>query len=123
MASNYCGTEPYMAPEIFKKNRYYNPFPSDIWALGVILFVMYNRTHPFDPSDKNKMLDNQLKQNYQFSKRVPDPSIMLINMIQCMLHPKPDKRITIDQLKGHKWYEKEMKKINNYIQHHYDELI
>ena len=35
----FCGTSTYMAPEITQKKEY-SGFESDIWALGVILYIM-----------------------------------------------------------------------------------
>lgn len=35
----YCGTPSYMAPEIVRKSYYRGP-PVDIWALGVVLYIL-----------------------------------------------------------------------------------
>ena len=40
------GTKAYMAPEIYGKNRYKGE-PVDIFALGVILFMMISNKSPF----------------------------------------------------------------------------
>ncbi len=42
----YCGTASYMSPEIIRKTEY-NGFKSDIWALGVVLYVMLTGRFPF----------------------------------------------------------------------------
>ena len=42
----FCGTSNYMAPEILMKKEYYGP-PTDIWAAGVLLFVLVTGTFPF----------------------------------------------------------------------------
>lgn len=42
----YCGTSSFMAPEIIRKNDY-NGFKADIWALGVVLYVMLTGRFPF----------------------------------------------------------------------------
>ncbi len=46
MLSNYCGTPAYMSPEIVKKQPYIGA-KADIWALGVMLFLMSVGTLPF----------------------------------------------------------------------------
>ena len=41
-----CGTLAYMAPEVVKKQEY-NGFAADIWALGILLYIMLTCKHPF----------------------------------------------------------------------------
>ena len=42
----FCGTPAYMAPEIIIGVEYY-PFPADVWALGVMLYIILIGTLPF----------------------------------------------------------------------------
>ena len=42
----FCGTPNYMSPELVLKKEYYGG-PSDIWALGVMLFVICSGYFPF----------------------------------------------------------------------------
>lgn len=42
----FCGTIPYMAPEIVNKEG--AVFASDIWAIGVMVYYMYYGWRPFD---------------------------------------------------------------------------
>ena len=41
-----CGTPHYMSPELAQKKDYLGP-PADIWALGVLLFIMLTGKLPF----------------------------------------------------------------------------
>lgn len=106
--NSYCGTEPYMSPEILKKDelgkRCYDPLVADIWALGVCLYAMINKAYPFNPEDKETMIVNQLqrkwkfvkKQRYRLSNEVKD-------LVRHMLEPDPKKRITFLGIASHPW--------------------
>ena len=42
----FCGTPSYMSPEIVSKKEYSGP-AADIWALGVVMYVMLTGYLPF----------------------------------------------------------------------------
>jgi MAP/microtubule affinity-regulating kinase len=44
--SLFCGTPSYMSPEIVSKQESFGP-PSDIWAAGVVLYVLLTGNFPF----------------------------------------------------------------------------
>jgi len=46
----FCGTPSYMSPEIVSKKEYWGP-AADIWACGVILFVMLTGNLPFKATE------------------------------------------------------------------------
>ncbi|KAI8810856.1 kinase-like domain-containing protein, partial [Cladochytrium replicatum] len=44
--SDYLGSISQVAPEILREQRWQGPL-QDVWALGVILFALWFRVHPF----------------------------------------------------------------------------
>ena len=44
---SYCGTPQYMSPEIIASSRGYLGGASDVWALGVVLYVIVTGKSPF----------------------------------------------------------------------------
>lgn len=46
LCMQFCGTLPYMAPEMLRKQEY-NPKKADIWALGVILYRLLFEKYPY----------------------------------------------------------------------------
>lgn len=110
------GTPLYMAPEV--KDGKYNGKQADLFALGVLLFVMACRRYPYDMTDQEKkkyvVLPDQYKfflfkkQEYwksvdKFLANTPHKEAFK-NLIDKMLAQKPEERLTIDQVREHQWY-------------------
>lgn len=55
----YVGTFCYMSPERLEGNIY--SFPSDIWALGMIIYEMVMGQNPYPPTDKPIILNEMMK--------------------------------------------------------------
>lgn len=103
MSETYCGSTAYVAPEILQGIPY-NPMISDVWSLGVVLYVMVNNTLPFDDSDVAKMIQRQISRSWKFSSKVTDVlSQELKDLIQVMLEPNADKRPNMKQILKHPW--------------------
>lgn len=108
-AKTYCGTEPYMAPEILKRDsrgiRNYNPFYADIWALGICLYAMMTRAFPFKVhTSQEGLLKAQKARRWKIPKNLRDPiSESLVDLIWHMLDPEPIRRITINGVLNHPW--------------------
>lgn len=109
MAKTYCGTEPYMAPEILRRNslkvRCYNPIYADIWSLGVCLFAMLTRTFPFKMNlSQRGLYKAQSTRHWRFPRSLRDSlSEEIRDLIWHMLDPEPDRRITINGVVSHPW--------------------
>ena len=55
LCETYCGSYAYASPEILKGIPY-DPYTSDIWAMGCVLFAMIFGRLPFDDRNPGKLL-------------------------------------------------------------------
>ncbi len=67
----FCGTPNYMAPELIKKEEY-DGFATDIWACGVVLFMMINGQFPFWGQNDSELFKWICAGNYLFKLGVSD---------------------------------------------------
>ena len=110
LSHTYCGSAAYAAPEVVKGTPY-NPKMADVWSMGVIVYIMVNASMPFDDSNLNKMLRDQLNRNWSFRSKVKDKmSSDLKTMITRMIEPDLTKRYTADQVQQCEWMNRSWKK-------------
>ncbi|XP_074069980.1 serine/threonine-protein kinase SIK1 [Macrotis lagotis] len=97
--STWCGSPPYAAPEVFEGKEYEGPH-LDIWSLGVVLYVLVCGSLPFDgpnlPTLRQRVLEGRFRIPFYMSQDCE-------TLIRRMLVVDPTKRITIAQIKHHKW--------------------
>lgn len=55
LSETYCGSYAYASPEILKGVPY-DPFQSDVWAMGCVLYAMVFGRLPFDDRDPGKLI-------------------------------------------------------------------
>eukprot|EP01064_Diplonema_japonicum_P039502 TRINITY_DN9915_c0_g5_i1.p1 TRINITY_DN9915_c0_g5~~TRINITY_DN9915_c0_g5_i1.p1 ORF type:complete len:413 (+),score=70.59 TRINITY_DN9915_c0_g5_i1:35-1273(+) len=97
-----CGTPNYVAPDIVfpKKGGGYNGFQSDMWSLGVVLYVMLTSTLPF--SGEN--LHGVLRAVKEGSFRIPSIIRPLpAEVLQMLIEPDASRRATLLEISLHPW--------------------
>jgi tRNA A-37 threonylcarbamoyl transferase component Bud32 len=103
LSDTFCGSLPYFSPEILQRKPY-NPLISDVWSLGVCLFIMLNDGLPFKIGDDRAMLNKQLSHDWHFRTKVEAKlSQELKLMVSKMLEPDVRKRATTDMLMKDQW--------------------
>lgn len=91
----FCGSPDYAAPEVFMRKAY-NGFAVDVWACGVILFVLATTYVPF-PSPQD-VVDVNL-----FFPKDPPVSSTIKTIIRSILQFKPELRPTAHDLLASSW--------------------
>lgn len=95
-----CGSPCYAAPEMIAGKRY-NGAMVDIWSCGVILFALLAGYLPFEDPNTSNLYKKILSADYQVPNFISPEACDLIARI---LTTDPDKRIKIDQIKQHPWF-------------------
>lgn len=94
-----CGTKYYVSPECISGNEY-NPFISDMWSLGVVLYSMVTGTLPWKRADKEGLL--KMIRNGEFT--IPLTVIPEIKeVIQGLLEIDPENRWNIEDCLNSRW--------------------
>lgn len=102
---NVVGTIGYLAPEVIRR-REYTP-ACDIWALGVILYIMLVGYPPFFGDTQKQIVDQIVHGHYVFHEsKWKDISNEAKDLIMNMLVVDPVKRFTIEQILAHPWVKK-----------------
>ncbi|CAF4669528.1 unnamed protein product, partial [Rotaria socialis] len=98
----FAGTPGYLSPEVLKKEPYGKPV--DIWACGVILYILLVGYPPFWDEDQHRLY-NQIKAGaYDY----PSPEWDTVTseakrLIDSMLNINPSRRISATDALKHPW--------------------
>lgn len=99
-----CGTPTYVAPEILAGTGY--GLQVDIWATGVITYILLCGFPPFASADNNQeeLFDRILSGNFEFIASYWDGiSELACQLIAAMLQVDPEARFTAEDILSHPW--------------------
>ncbi|XP_028036600.1 5'-AMP-activated protein kinase catalytic subunit alpha-2 [Bombyx mandarina] len=99
-----CGSPNYAAPEVISGKLYAGP-EVDVWSCGVILYALLCGTLPFD-DEHVPTLFRKIK-----SGIFPIPEYLnksVVSLLCMMLQVDPMKRATIEDVKKHDWFLKDL---------------
>ena len=95
-----CGSPNYAAPELIN-GKYYNGSSIDIWSCGVILYTLLTGSLPFNEKQTAKLYQKIRECRYIIPENVSDKAK---DLIYRMLQKDPLNRISISEIKQHKWF-------------------
>ena len=99
-----CGTPTYVAPEILLEIGY--SFPVDIWAAGVIGYILLCGFPPFanEENDQDMLFDQIISGKFDFGGRQwAEVSDTAKDLITAMLNTEQSERMTAQQVLKHEW--------------------
>ncbi|XP_034561740.1 serine/threonine-protein kinase H1-like [Notolabrus celidotus] len=97
-----CGTPEYMAPEVLLRKPY--TCAVDLWALGVITYIMLSGSMPFEDDNRTRLYRSIVRGKYSFhGDPWPSVSNLAKDFIQRLLQVDSATRLTADQAINHTW--------------------
>lgn len=102
-----AGTLAFNAPEQFTDESQL-PFPLDVWAFGVTLFIYLTNTLPFKAGDEHELEKVIVGMNYEelLDQQIGSKfSANLTNLMKSILKLNPKERLTFAEFIKHPWFE------------------
>jgi len=105
---SHVGSVAYMAPEFFSGQKYDNSV--DIWACGVMLYIMLSLRSPFgnednDEKDEVEQIQRIVKADFHFSYKVFQTRSQEVQDLICkMLKVNSSERVTAYEALQHPWF-------------------
>lgn len=121
LLNTFCGSPLYMAPEILKLGEYTDK--SDIWSLGVIIYEILFKEHPY-PCKNQQELINNIKNNENLIINIEWIDEDLKYILEKMLDKNPITRINWKNIFSSKWMLKfDKKKIEPIINNNENNIV
>lgn len=116
VASSFLGTKGYLAPEMLQRHSYDKAI--DMWALGIIVFVLLCGCLPFDDDSSRIASEQAARKKFalRFPKWASGLSASAKDLLHNLLEIDPKQRFTADQALNHPWVSGRTVQLNNYLQ-------
>ncbi|KAL9616402.1 MAG: hypothetical protein Q9160_008728 [Pyrenula sp. 1 TL-2023] len=118
-----CGSLPYIAPEVLEKKGEYDPRPLDVWSCAIVFLTLYWGGYPWSSASRSDSGYQKFVAGWDaFLAEHPDGTITDDYFPRCgplmsklphtgmkrlmlkMLHPIPEKRITVAEVLNTGWF-------------------
>jgi len=101
-----CGKWIYMSPEIYKNQEPFDGFAVDMWAAGVILFLMVTGFPPWERACEADERFKYMSGGYlvqMLTEWDMGLSSDAMDLLQRMMWLDPKDRLSLDQVRAHPW--------------------
>jgi len=106
-----CGKHNYMSPEVYENTSNFDGFAIDLWAAGVILYIMLTGFPPYDQAARSD-LRFELIVTGRLMEQLENWQILLTDeagdLMQKMLQFEPRNRLTLSEIMNHPWVTNEL---------------
>ncbi|XP_035276062.1 protein kinase C delta type-like [Anguilla anguilla] len=100
-AMSFCGTEHYIAPEIFQGKEY--SFPVDWWSLGVLVFEMLTGDSPFQGDNEDELSTSVCTDTIEYPSWLNQESK---DLLEKLLERDPTHRLGVaGDIRAHPFFE------------------
>jgi len=96
-----CGSPPYAAPEITEENPIYDGKKTDVWAIGVLLYVLVCGCFPWYDGDMLVLFKKIRKDGVILPGHLSED---LKDLLSKLLEKDPIHRITVSNILKHSWF-------------------
>ena len=101
VSKDIIGTAEFISPEMVNQ-KITDYRTNDVWALGIIIYMLFNGESPFKDKNDFMTLDKVKECKFTYIKKdIPEDVVDLINNI---LIEDTNKRLNIQQIKEHKYF-------------------
>ncbi len=102
LSNTYCGSRAYAAPEVLMGETY-DPRLSDVWSLGVLLYVMLTGNFPFEDENLRRMVLLQQTRRWNFPPEQPSLPLTCRLLVERLLEPDINNRPSIRDVMTSDW--------------------
>ena len=102
-----CGKKNYIAPEVLANDQPFSPIKVDVWALGIILFIMLTGYPPFE-------FAMEIDQRFRLLKAGQLAALLrswgsaltpeAVDLLDRILKVKPEERPELETILAHRWF-------------------
>lgn len=97
--TEFAGSPHYSSPELVNRVPY-NPYKSDIYSTGVVLYALGHGLLPFGAPTYPDLVRRIRRGRYYIN---PDLDQQYLHLLRCMMHVNPNLRADIKEVETHNW--------------------